>query len=157
MLAARLYDWLKAFHILMAITWVGGAITLQLLAIRIVRENDHEQLRKFAGEAEFVGTRIFMPASLLLLLLGIAMVIEEPAWTFGQFWILAALAMFAFSFVSGAFYIGPNSARLKTMYENEGAASVEAPALIRRIFVVSRIEITLMVLIVFDMVLKPGL
>ncbi|MGH2589742.1 MAG: hypothetical protein ACRDGW_02965 [Actinomycetota bacterium] len=36
MLGAELYDWLKFGHILMAIIWVGGAITLQLLAIRIV-------------------------------------------------------------------------------------------------------------------------
>jgi len=153
---AALYEWLKAFHVLMAIVWVGGAIALQVLAVRTMRTNDPERLRVFAGEVEFVGTRIFTPASLILLLLGIWMVIDEPAWTFGQFWILAALAMFAFSFVSGAFYLGPQSGKLKRLYEAEGSTAAAAPGLIRKLFVVSRIELVLMVLIVFDMVIKPG-
>jgi hypothetical protein len=84
------------------------------------------------------------------------MVIESPAWTFGQFWILAALAMFVYSFVSGAFYLGPKSARLKKMFETDGP-SAATTAMINRMFVVSRIELVLLVLIVFDMVLKPGL
>ena len=156
MLGADLYLWLKSFHVLMAIIWVGGAITLQVLAIRIVRTNDRSLLRTFAGLAEFVGNRVFAPASIILVILGIWMVIKEPAWTFGQFWILAALGMFAFSFVSGAFYIGPQTGKLKKMYEAEGTEAAGAPALIRKIFVVSRIELVLLVLIVFDMVLKPG-
>jgi hypothetical protein len=65
--------------------------------------------------------------------------------------------MFAFSFVSGAFYIGPQTGKLKKMYEAEGTEAPGAPALIRKIFVISRIELVLLILIVFDMVLKPGL
>ena len=157
MVGADLYLWLKSFHVLMAIIWVGGAITMQVLAIRIVRTDDRSLLRTFAGLAEFVGNRVFAPASITLVILGIWMVIEEPAWTFGQFWILAALGMFAFSFVSGAFYLGPQSGKLKKMYEAEGTDAPEAPALIQKLFMVSRIELVLLVLIVFDMVLKPGL
>ena len=157
MLGADLYLWLKSFHVLMAVIWVGGAITMQVLAVRIVRTNDRALLRTFAGLAEFVGNRIFAPASITLVILGIWMVIKEPAWTFGQFWILAALAMFAFSFVSGAFYLGPQSGKLKKMYEAEGTDAAGAPELIHKLFLVSRVELVLLVLIVFDMVLKPGL
>ena len=104
-----------------------------------------------------MGTRIFTPASLILLLLGIWMVIDEPAWEFTQFWIVAALGMFAFSFVSGAFYLGPQSAKLKKLYGAEGPNAPGAPALLNKLFTVSRIELVLMVLIVVDMVVKPGL
>jgi len=156
MVAADLYLWLKAFHVLMAVTWVGGAITLQILAVKITRSEDRELLRSYTGLVEFVGTRIFTTASLILLALGIWMVIDSPAWDFGQFWVLAAIAMFAFSFVSGAFFLGPQSGKLKEMYDAEGTNAPGAPALIRRLFLVSRIELVLMVLIVFDMVLKPG-
>jgi uncharacterized membrane protein len=149
-----LYEWLKTLH---AIVWVGGAITLQILAIRVMGQNDPVKLASFAGETEFIGTRVFTPASLMLLILGIWMVIDEPAWTFGQFWILAGLGMFAFSFVSGAFYLGPQSGRLKKLYEAEGPSAPAAPAIIRRLFLISRIELVLMVLIVADMVMKPGL
>ena len=154
MIGAGVYEWLKALHVLMAIVWVGGAIVLQILAVRTMRAKDPERLRYLAGEIEFVGTRIFTPASLILLILGIVMVIDR--WAFEQFWIVAAIAMFAFSFVSGAFYLGPNSAKLRKMYESEGSNAAGARELIGRLFVVSRIELVLMVLIVFDMVLKPG-
>ncbi|HYF11923.1 MAG TPA: DUF2269 family protein [Actinomycetota bacterium] len=156
-MVAALYEWLKAGHILMAIVWVGGAVALQVLATRTMRAQDPERLRIFAGEVEFVGTRIFTPASLLLLLFGIWMVIDSPAWEFTQFWVIAALAMFAFSFVSGAFYLGPQSGKLKRLYEAEGANAAGARELIGKLFLVSRIELVLMVLIVLDMVIKPGI
>jgi uncharacterized membrane protein len=152
-----LYEWLKTLHVLAAIVWVGGAATLQILAIRVQRQDDPVKLAAFAGETEFICTRVFTPASLLLLIFGIWMVIDEPAWTFGQFWILAGLGMFAFSFVSGAFYLGPQAGRLKRLYEAEGPTAAAAPAIIGRLFLVSRIEVVLMLLIVADMVLKPGL
>ena len=157
MLGVTLYDLVKSFHILTAITWVGGAIALQILAIRIVRGNDPQKLRAFAGDAEWIGTRVFTPASALVLLLGIWMVILEPVWTFGQFWILAALAMFGYSFLSGALYLGPKTARLKKLFEEEGTGSPAALALVRKLFVFSRIELVFLILIVFDMVIKPGL
>ncbi|HEY7755259.1 MAG TPA: DUF2269 family protein [Actinomycetota bacterium] len=159
MIAAHieLYDWLRAFHVVLAVIWVGGAVVLQILAVRILREDDPAKSAAFAGQVEWMGTRVFAPASGLLLLLGIWMVIEEPAWTFGQAWILVALAMFAYSFLSGVLYLGPQSGKLKRMYEIEGPAAPGAPALIRRLFLVSRIELVLLILIVFDMVLKPGL
>jgi hypothetical protein len=67
-----------------------------------------------------------------------------------------AIAMFAFSFVSGAFCIGPHLKRLRRVADAEGTDSPAVDALIRRIFVVSRVELVLLILIVFDMVLKPG-
>jgi uncharacterized membrane protein len=152
-----LYEWLKALHVLLAVVWVGGAAALQVLAIRIEREHDPLRMAAFAGQAEWMGMRVFAPASGLLLIFGIWMVIEEPAWTFGQFWILAALAMFAFSFLSGLLYISPQSGRLKAIFETRGPDAPEAVALLGRLFLISRIELVLLVLIVFDMVMKPGL
>jgi uncharacterized membrane protein len=154
---AGLYDWVKTFHILAAIVWVGGAIGIQLIAIRLTRTTDPYALRSFAGAVEWVGTHAFIPASLILLGLGIWMVALEHAWTFAQFWVLAALAMFLYSFLSGVLYQGPRSKRLKEIYEEQGPDSTEGPQLIRRLFLVSRIELVLLVLIVLDMVLKPGL
>jgi uncharacterized membrane protein len=100
-LSIGLYDWLKAFHVLAAVIWVGGNAVLQILSTRIVRENEPVKLADFAGHIGWVGTRIFTTASPLLVILGVWMVIESPAWTFGQFWILAAIAMFAYSFLEG--------------------------------------------------------
>lgn len=159
MLAAHtgLYDWLLLFHILAAIVWVGGAILAQVLAVRVMSARDPAVMRGLVEAFEWTGNRMFAPASLILLILGVWMVIEEPAWEFEQFWVIAAIAMFAYSFVTGAFYLGPRFKRLKELWETEGTDSPAATALLRRLFRFSRIELVLLILIVFDMVLKPGL
>ncbi len=109
-----------------------------------------------AGHFEFVGTRVFVPASLALLALGIWMVVITPAWNFSQLWVAAAIAMFAYSFASGAFYLSPRLGRLKHLYAEHGPEAPEAVDLVERLFVFSRIELALVILIVVDMVLKPG-
>jgi uncharacterized membrane protein len=156
MVVAALYDWLLFFHVLMAIIWVGGGIALQILGTRIYRAGNRERLYEMAGDFEFVGTRVFTPASLLLLGLGIWMVIIGP-WNFGMIWIDLGLVMFGYSFVSGAFYLGPQVARVKAIAATEGSGSQQVAVLIRRLFVVHRVELTFLVLIVLDMVTKPFL
>jgi uncharacterized membrane protein len=150
------YTVLKTLHVLAAVTWVGGNVVLQILATRVQRERDASRLADMAGHFEFVGTRVFTPASLLLVVLGVWMVLISQAWDFEQPWIVAAIAMFAYSFVSGAFYLGPNLGKLKRIYGERGVDAPEAVALTNRLFVVSRIELVLLLLIVADMVIKPG-
>ena len=152
---AVLYDWLKFGHILMAIVWVGGAIAMQLLASRVQRVGTRTQLVEMTGHIEFVATRLFIPSSLILLVLGIWMV--GLRWSFGQTWILLGIAMFLYSFLSGSLYLSPQMRKVKTVVEREGPDSDEVAALAGRIFLVSRIELVFLVLIVLDMVLKPFL
>jgi len=152
---ATLYSWVKSFHVLMAVIWVGGNFALQIVAIRVNRSGNRTFAMELTKQYEFIGTRVFMPVSLVLLGLGIWLVSIGP-WNFGMLWIDLGLAMFAFSFVSGAFYLGPHLKKLHQTVDREGLESPAADALIRNIFLVSRIELTLLFLIVLDMVLKPG-
>jgi len=155
MLAITLYLTLKSLHVLAAITWVGGAITTQVFAIRTTRSKDPERVVAFMRDEEFIGQRLFTSASLVLLLLGIWMVIIGP-WSFGMTWILFALVVFGGSFILGAGFLGPESSRIGTLIESQGAASPEVQRRIKRIFLVSRIELVFLILVVFDMVVKPG-
>ena len=155
MLAITLYLTLKSLHVLAAITWVGGAITTQAFAIRVTRSGDARRLADFASDVEFIGQRMFTSASLVVLLLGIWMVIIGP-WSFGMTWILFALIVFGGSFVLGAGFIGPESGRIGKLIEAEGPTAPEAQRRIKRIFFASRIELVFLILVVFDMVVKPG-
>jgi uncharacterized membrane protein len=154
-LAITLYLTLKSFHILAAITWVGGAIMTQAFAIRTMRSGDPQRMALFAADVEFIGQRLFTSASLVLLLVGIWMVIIGP-WSFGMTWILFALVVFGGSFVLGAGFVGPESGRIGKLMETQGPASPEVQRRIKRIFFVSRIELVFLILVVFDMVVKPG-
>ena len=69
---------------------------------------------------------------------------------------MLALIAFGLSFVTGIAFLGPESKRIAVAIDAHGADSPEAVARIRRILLVSRIELVILVLIVFDTVLKPG-
>ena len=149
------YEALKALHVLLAVIWVGGAATLQILAIRIRSTDDGKKMADFAGEAEFVGTRFFLPSSILILLLGIAMVIKNDIG-FTTLWIILGIGGIVFTAVTGSAYLGPESGRIKKLIDERGAEDPEVKQRLGRLFVVSRIDLVVLLLIVIDMVVKPG-
>jgi uncharacterized membrane protein len=151
------YDWLVLGHILAAITWVGGAITMQIVGGRLVRAERAEAVAAFARTAEWIGPRLYMPASLAVLGFGIALVAASDAWSIEQLWIILALVGIAISAIGGAVFFGPQAKRIGEALRTEGAESERAQALIRRLFAVGRLDLLILLLIVADMVLKPGL
>lgn len=147
------YELAKWAHVFTAVVWVGGGVAVQLFAFRILRENDPRRLVGFAKDAEWVGTRVFMPASVLLLGFGFALV-EEGGWGY-DFWVVFGLVVLALSAVTGAAFLGPESGRIGTLVEQRGPEDPEVSRRIRRILAISRVELALLVLVVFDMVVKP--
>ena len=79
------------------------------------------------------------------------------AWDYHQGWVQFALVIIALSIVTGAGFLGPESGRIARATETGGVESPEVQARIRRIFLVSRIELALLLAVVFDMVVKPGM
>ena len=63
---------------------------------------------------------------------------------------------FAASFIAGAAFLGPESGRLAKLTAEKGAEDPDVQRRIRRVVMVSRIELVLLIAIVFDMVVKPG-
>ena len=151
------YDWLLLGHILAAIVWVGGAITMQTVGARLARAESAEARAGFARTVEWIGPRLFMPSSVLVLGFGIALVAVNEAWTIGQLWIIIGLVGIALSALGDAVFLGPQARRIGEALRTEGVESQRANALIRRLTVVGRIDSVLLVVIVADMVFKPGL
>jgi len=150
------YQWLLTVHILAAVVWVGGAFTLQVMAIRVVRDPDPTRLAAFARDTEVVGMRVFLPASLVLLLFGFWLV-HEGNWSLSEGWLTFGLIVIGISIVTGAGFLGPESGRIARVIEAEGPASREARRRINRIFLISRIELVLLLLTVVAMTAKPGM
>jgi len=69
-LSLHLYNTIKFLHILLAMIWVGGGITIQVFAIRAMKAGP-EHTQHFAETVHWVGNRVFMPASGILFLLGL--------------------------------------------------------------------------------------
>lgn len=141
-----MYKYLLFVHVLMAVVWVGGALTLQVQAIRLQRANEPLEMARFARETEWIGTRVFMPASLLVLIVGIFMTLD--AWSFEQLWILMGLGGFAYSFINGAFFLGPTSGKTGKMIEERGADDAEVQSNLQKLFQMSRIELVVLIVVI---------
>lgn len=151
-----LYEWLVLVHVVMAVVWVGGGAILNLQAIRIQRGGEPERLAGFGREVEWIGTRIFMPASLLLLGSGIWAALDAD-WDFGAAWISIGFAGYALSFLAGITFLGPESGRIAKLAAAEGASSAAVQARLGRLLALTRIELLILLVVIWAMVTKPGL
>src|SRR4051812_30542745 len=149
------YQWLLTIHILAAVVWVGGAFTVQMMAIRVARDPDPGRLAGFSRDVEIVGMRVFLPASLVLLVFGFWLV-HGGNWTLSEGGLTFGLIVIAISIVPGAGFLGPGAGRIARVIAAGGPASPEARRRIDRIFLVSRVELVLLVLVVIAMAAKPG-
>jgi uncharacterized membrane protein len=150
-----LYSVLLFVHILGAVVWIGGGVSLQVLGVRVRASGDPQRMAALATDAEWMGTRLYMPASGVVLLAGIALVFIG-SWSFQQLWVALGLVAFAFSFIVGATVVGPTAKKLGERLATHGPEDSEVQASIQRTFLASRIELAVLIFIVFDMAVKPG-
>jgi uncharacterized membrane protein len=148
------YQLLLYVHILSAVIWVGGAFAIQALAVLVLRSDDPAELPRLLRNFEIVGSRVFMPAAIVLFLAGAVMTIQK--WSFGNTWVAASIALWIVSALSGALYLGPRAKRAGALFDAEGPTSIAARQLIARLFLVSRLEIVSFVITIALMVFKPG-
>jgi uncharacterized membrane protein len=144
------YELLLFVHIAGAVVWLGGAFFVQLYAIAVQRGGDPGEMATFAGRVGTLSQRVFIPASLVVVLAGIGLMIDGN-WDWGRLWVVFALVTFAASFVTGAFVLGPTAKRI----EEAGPATPAGQELIRRIFTISRVDLLFMYAILFAMAVKP--
>jgi uncharacterized membrane protein len=144
----------KALHVLSAVIWVGGGLALTLLVIRTERSGDTNRLLDLGEHADWLGNKVFVPTTFLVLLTGIAMTINgDLDW--GQFWIIFGLVAWVTSAAIGVGYIAPKVKRLTAVMMERGPADPEAQTLLRNITLAARIDVAFLLLIVIDMTVKP--
>jgi len=87
--------------------------------------------------------------------MGIVMVINSPEIGFGDTWVIIGLVGFAISFVTGIAVLAPRARRLVELSDTVGAVAPQTQAAIREILLISRVDIAVLVIVVFDMLMKP--
>ena len=148
------YAFFKWVHVSGAVLWVGGGLTLTILALRAERSSDPTEMALIARQAAFVGERVFAPIGLLVLAMGIAMVVNlHLDW--GTSWIVIGLVGYAITFLTGLLFLGPQAKRIGQLIETAGAEAAETQAAIRRILLIARVDEGVLLLVVAAMVLKP--
>ena len=100
--------------------------------------------------------KLFVPSSLIVVVMGIALVIESDAWTFDYLWIVLGLIGYGATFVTGFFFIRPASERVGQEMERQGGRlTPDLRAQIRKLIVTARVDYVTFALVVLDMVAKP--
>ena len=132
-----------------------SSLGMEPMSTRSATMGGSTRMATFARDAEFVGTRVFMPSSLVLLVFGFWLV-HEGHWSLSEGWLVFGLIVIAISIAIGSGFLGPESGRIAKLIEREGPASREVMRRRARIFLVSRIELVLLVLTVVAMAAKPG-
>lgn len=145
-------DWLIAIHILCAVLWVGGAFITEMHATR-AQHGGAVSIAAFARDSEFVGFRVFLPASVILLGTGIWLVARDT-FALDQ-WNVWGLVVIGLSIVTGAGYLGPESGKVGKLIDERGQDDPEVARRLDRLFLVSRIELVLLLSVVLVMALKP--
>jgi len=157
-LALTWYDWFKAGHVLCAVLWVGGGATLALYAIMTERQSTPEEMASVARKAALIGERFYTPLSLLVLAFGFGLMENgQSPWTYDQFFVIFALVGWGVSAATGMFFLGPQAKKLGKLMPTRPADDPEVQARIRRILLIARIDVVLLLAIVFVMTAKPFL
>jgi hypothetical protein len=125
------YELFLFLHIACVIAWLGAGTTVAVLSQRM----------PISEHAQWLGPRVFGPASLGSLAFGLALVFEGH-WTFGPLWIQLALGAFALSTLLNV------GVRFPIFRRN-------APDRDRKLAALARVELAVLYLAVADMVAKP--
>jgi uncharacterized membrane protein len=150
----NLYKAIVFVHVFAAIVWVGGAFFFQVKIAQFKRANDNAGFLQLGKDAEHIGQRLFMPASVIVLASGIAMVWYGP-FAF-ELWITLALVGIVATALTGSLYLGPTGGKLARLAEEKGLDDPGVTAMRDRLVTVSRVDYAVLVLVVLDMVFKPG-
>jgi uncharacterized membrane protein len=150
------YQVYKALHVVAAVIWVGGDVTLTTLGIVFERRNDGPTLQALGRMGTWVGTRVYTPALFAVLIFGIAVMEKGNYDWWGVFWIDFALAGWLVAGLVGVGFVGPELGRIDKAAMEFGPMSEEVGRRVKRLFMVFRFDTALLVLIVIDMVAKPS-
>jgi uncharacterized membrane protein len=150
-----MYDFLLAVHILCAVIWVGGGVTMHIFGRLATKEGPERELA-FTRQSIKIGNALYAPLAVVLLIAGLLLV-DEAGYDFGDPWIGIGMLGFLISLALGLAYYPRAAKQYERIAAGDGAGSPAAQAIYRRTATVNTFEISVLLLVVIDMAVKPGL
>jgi len=144
-----------AIHVVAAVIWVGGDVTLTTLGIVFERRGEGDTLAALGRMGAWIGTRVYTPVLFVVIGFGIALMHERPDFDYGQFWVIFGLIGWAIAGTIGVGFVGPELGRIDEAARTHGPQSEEVMRRVKRLFMIFRFDTALLILIVLDMAAKP--
>jgi uncharacterized membrane protein len=147
---------LRLAHVVGAVAWVGSGIGLLALGKSMVAAADHAGLSSIIRRGESLGPRVFIPASIVTIGTGIAMVFGQPAFRFTDLWILLGIAGIVLSGVVQGMITGPAARQYEELAARTGVdeQALDGPA--DRYLRGGVLDVAVLLAVVAVMVLRPG-
>src|ERR687890_41954 len=124
-----MYDFLLTMHVLAAVLWVGGGVTLHILMRRALKLPDRRAQHERFTELEWVGERFYPAFSLILVAFGIWLVVrDDGGFAFSDTFIQIGLTGWVISFLIGIGFYGREGKKREQLVQSEGADSPSVAA-----------------------------
>jgi hypothetical protein len=148
------YDVYLFLHLTAAAVWIGAGFLEAVLGTRIVLSGDPGRRLDFAREAEWLGLRVFMPASLATLVFGVLLVVEGPL-AFSDLWIVLGFVAIGLSTEIGMGFFGPGWSGTTRLAAAEGPDAPGVQARTARLLAFAWVDLGLLLGATWVMALKP--
>ena len=151
-----LFSALKFLHIVAAIICVGGVITLTLLNERLASTRNGAAMAALSSVGGFLGQRVFGPAAAITLLAGLATALYA-GFPMRSLWIIWGFLVILLSFGMTATLTRSTAQRLGVLAAASNSDGAQIAALQSRLWMLTALNILLLLSAVWAMVSKPTL
>jgi uncharacterized membrane protein len=149
------YTILKFVHVLAAVVWVGGGVAANIQGTRIRHSGDGPRLAGFARDTEWLGTHVYLPASITVLVFGVLTALRGH-YSFTSTWLVIGIVGIVATSLTGSLYFGPTLKQISALTEQRGVDDAEVKEPLSRLVTVARVDLAVLVVVIADMVFKPG-
>lgn len=150
------FEILKFLHVLSAIFWLGGAFGIFVLQVRLNSAGDRAGMMAVGRQLDAWGKIYFSVLSLATLITGIAMIATTDGLSFTDTWVLVGFGGVVVTMGVGIGGIGPVSKKLVEEGQKAEPDGAAMAAWGQRIRTFTLINISILTVVVFMMVTRPG-
>jgi len=149
--------WLKAFHVLFSMTWIGAGITTTIIPFVTGNTTSGAELYAY-NEAIKMGDLIIIPCAILCVITGLLLCWQTP-WGFFKYWsVVTPLVVWIVALVIGIVCLTPWTNDLVRISKVEGLAALqngEYLYALRMIKILGTFQILIVIFAAFVSVIKP--
>lgn len=150
------YTVLLFLHVLTGATWIGAGIAVQGHAESVLRTEGLVAADRVLQQYGWATKWLFVPAPLLALATGIALVATNGGIGFGDLWVIVALGLFVLALILAGGIGGAYEKQLGAHREAGTVDSAEYGRTFRSFLRVNAIEMAVVLGILSMMIFRPG-
>jgi hypothetical protein len=148
-------DLYLGLHVLAATAWIGAAFLMAVLGARLATSPDPQPALGYVSDSEWLGLRLFLPASAATLVSGVLLVRTSP-WGFDTLWVQLGLAAFVASTVIGMLVFGPGWSNVGAVARSAGPDVERVRERIDLLLLVGWVDVGIVAGAVWVMSVKPA-